>query len=225
MSTESSCSSCGGLLADTGTLRGLCPLCLFGLGLEASSSPTEITLVRAESSEAWLSSGQLLGNRDEIPSFLGRGGMGEVWQAFDVKLQMEVALKSLRRELFRNERALEALRQEVRVAREVVSHHVCRVFGLFEMDGGELVLMEYIDGITLLELLENRGPLSLPEAGELASQFLSGLDAVHRVGLVHRDFKPENVMITRTGRVVVMDFGVAKRTELGAGTAGANRSY
>ncbi len=70
--------------------------------------------------------------------------------------------------------------------------------------------MEFIDGVTLAETLRDRGPLELEEAREVASQFLSGLEAIHQAGLVHRDFKPENVMVTRAGRVVVMDFGLAK---------------
>ena len=78
--------------------------------------------------------------------------------------------------------------------------------------------MEYIDGTTLTETLRYRGPLELREAREIASQFLSGLEAIHQAGLVHRDFKPENVMLTRAGRVVVMDFGLAKG--LGDGRSG-----
>ena len=79
-----------------------------------------------------------------------------------------------------------------------------------ELDGQELVSMEYIDGTTLLSVLHSRGPLELQEAREVASQFLAGLEAIHQAGLVHRDLKPENIMITRSGRVVVMDFGIAK---------------
>jgi WD40 repeat protein len=136
--------------------------------------------------------------------------MGEVWRAYDLKLRVDVALKTLRAELLEKERALEALRQEVRSAREVVSPNVCRVFDLVELDGQELVSMEYIDGTTLIKILHSRGPLELQEAREIASQFLAGLEAIHQAGLVHRDLKPENIMITRSGRVVVMDFGIAK---------------
>jgi serine/threonine-protein kinase len=136
--------------------------------------------------------------------------MGEVWRAYDLKLRVDVALKTLRAELLEKERALQALRQEVRTAREVMSPNVCRVFDLVEIDGQELVSMEYIDGTTLIQILQSRGPLELQEAREIASQFLAGLEAIHQAGLVHRDLKPENIMITRSGRVVVMDFGIAK---------------
>ena len=155
--------------------------------------------------------GQVLGDRYEILEMLGRGGMGEVWRAFDLKLRVEVGLKALREDLFQSERRLELLRQEVRAAREVVSPNVCRIFDLIEIDGRELVSMEYVDGATLLGVLQERGPLELKEAQDIASQFLAGLEAIHKAGLVHRDVKPENIMLTRAGRVVVMDFGLAQR--------------
>jgi predicted Ser/Thr protein kinase len=136
--------------------------------------------------------------------------MGEVYRAFDLKLHVDVALKAVRPELSSSEKARDLLRQEVRSAREVVSPNVCRIFDLVVEEGRELVSMEYIDGTTLAETLRERGPLELQEAREIAAQFLSGLEAIHEAGLVHRDFKPENVMLTRAGRVVVMDFGLAK---------------
>ena len=179
----------------------------------SDSSPPEgsevPTFARSTTSQA-LTPGQILGERYRIRANLGSGGMGDVWQAFDLNLRVEVALKSLRPELIGNERGLEILRGEVRSAREVISPNVCRIFDLVVEDGRELVSMEYIDGITLLELLKTKGPLEMKEAVEIAAQFLAGLDAIHQAGLVHRDLKPENLMITRAGRVVVMDFGIAK---------------
>ncbi len=141
---------------------------------------------------------------------LGRGGMGEVFRAFDLKLRVDVALKAVRHTLLTDERALAGLRQEVRAAREIVSPNVCRVFDLVEFDGRELVSMEYVDGVTLADVLRERSPLDLQEARDIAAQFLAGLDAIHAAGLVHRDIKPENVMLTRAGRVVVMDFGITR---------------
>jgi serine/threonine protein kinase len=154
--------------------------------------------------------GSLLGERYQIRELLGRGGMGDVYRAFDLKLRVDVALKSVRHGHVLVDHARELVRREVRAAREVVSPNVCRIFDLVDEGGRELLSMEYIDGTTLGELLLARGPLALQEAREIASQFLSGLEAIHQAGLVHRDFKPDNVMVTRAGRVVVMDFGVAK---------------
>lgn len=171
------------------------------------------------------SPGQDLGQRYRIQDLLGRGGMGEVWKAFDLKLRVDVALKSLLREGLGDERMLELLRHEVRSAREVMSPNVCRIFDLVEVDGRELVSMEYIDGHTLLDILRERGPLDLREATEIASQFLVGLEAIHAAGLVHRDVKPENIMLTRSGRVVLMDFGLAKPHASGAGGVAGTPAY
>jgi WD40 repeat protein len=170
--------------------------------------------------------GQILGTRYRVVGLLGRGGMGEVWHAYDLKLQVDVALKSVLPERFPGERGLELLRREVRSAREVMSPNVCRIFDLVESEGRELVSMEFIDGTTLLDVLRERGPLELQEATRIASQFLAGLEAIHQAGLVHRDVKPENIMITRTGRVVLMDFGIAKGMADGpAGTIAGTPAY
>jgi WD40 repeat protein len=171
------------------------------------------------------SPGLVLAERYWIQRLLGRGGMGEVWQALDLKLRVDVALKSLHPRFYEDERRRELLRQEVRTAREVISPNVCRVFDLVEVGGSELLSMEHIDGETLLSLLKERAPLPLSEARDLALQFLAGLEAVHGAGLVHRDFKPENVMITRSGRVVVMDFGIAQKTEKADGTIAGTPAY
>jgi WD40 repeat protein len=151
--------------------------------------------------------------------------MGEVWRAFDLKLRVEVALKALLPDLFNDERRRDLLRSEVRAAREVVSPNVCRIFDLIEVDGRELGSMEYVDGCTLLSLLTERGPLDLKKTQDIASQFLAGLEAIHQAGLVHRDVKPENIMITRAGRVVLMDFGLARGADSVAGTVSGTPAY
>ena len=167
--TTVDCPVCGTTLSRERASEGLCLGCLMELALESPSLMDEI-----ESSEEaptldfaagrTFSEGQVLGKRYRIRALLGRGGMGEVWRAVDLKLRVDVALKALRIELLADERALETLRQEVRMAREVISPSVCRVFDLVEIDGQELVSMEYIDGITLLDILKMRAPLDLTEA-------------------------------------------------------------
>ena len=220
--TTVECPVCGTPLSREQGSEGLCLGCLMELALASPSlmaegeSPEEApTLGFAESPT--FAEGLVQGERYRIRSLLGKGGMGEVWRAYDLKLRLDVALKSLRAELLTDEQALGTLRQEVRTAREVISPNVCRVFDLQELEDQELIAMEYVDGTTLQEILQNRGPLELNEAREIASQFLAGIEAIHAAGLVHRDIKPENLMITRTGRVVVMDFGVAKGLQDGKG--------
>ena len=222
------CPDCGtDILCEPG-MPGLCPQCLLSLALrespragsDDSSDPGEAHTIDRPAP------GRILGERYQIRELLGRGGMGEVFRAFDLKLRVDVALKAVRAEKVESERARELLRREVRSAREVVSPNVCRIFDLVAEDGQELVSMEYVDGETLADTLSERGPLALAEAREIAAQFLSGLDAIHQAGLVHRDFKPENVMRPRAGRVVVMDFGLARAdTDRGAGTVAGTPAY
>ena len=229
MSEGHPCVECGTPLSTEPWSKGLCPHCLLELAVQGSSQDSldgEETREFAPGPEAELSPGRILGHRYQIRSRLGHGGMGEVWRAFDLKLRVEVALKALRSDLLHDQRAQDLLRREVRSAREVISPNVCRIYDLVVEDGQELISMEHIDGITLLELLATKGPLELREAGAIAAQFLAGLEAIHLAGLVHRDLKPENVMITRAGRVVVMDFGIAKQAA-GArtGTISGTKAY
>ncbi|MEJ2085483.1 MAG: serine/threonine-protein kinase, partial [Acidobacteriota bacterium] len=226
VATDLHCPACGAALSKEGRSAGLCPGCILELALESPSLMAELGAAAAGNgpgnvdlggsvsiaddeastlaySREAFAEGQILGDRYRIRALLGRGGMGEVWRATDLKLRVDVALKALHRQLLDDDRALETLRDEVRLAREVVSPNVCRVFDLVELDGQELVSMEYIDGITLLHILKARAPLDLSEAREIAAQFLAGLEAIHSAGLVHRDVKPENLMMTRSGRVVL----------------------
>ncbi len=224
MTTSGVCPDCGTPLPKDAALLGLCPQCLLSMALEESQlgdeSLEELPTLHGPGP------GKILGERYQIREVLGRGGMGEVYRAFDLKLRVDVALKAVRPELSSSEKARELLRQEVRSAREVMSPNVCRIFDLVVEEGRELVSMEYIDGATLAESLRERRPLELREAREIAAQFLSGLEAIHEAGLVHRDFKPENVMLTRAGRVVVMDFGLAKaRSEERSRTIAGTPAY
>ncbi|PWT88711.1 MAG: hypothetical protein C5B54_10115, partial [Acidobacteria bacterium] len=134
------------------------------------------------------SSTGILAERYHLIRKVGKGGMGVVWHAFDVRLRVDVALKALRLNLRKNPAYVELLRKEVRTAREVISPNVCRIFDLVVVDQDvELISMEYIDGITLSDLLGESGPLELKKARDIAAQFLAGLEAIHQSGLVHRD--------------------------------------
>ena len=187
------------------------------------SSAEEI--VPAPHRPAVLAPGRVLGDRYRVDGPLGSGGIGEVWQAYDLKLCVDVALKVLRNDA-RTTRRVEVLRREVRTARRVVSPHVCRIYDLVEIDGLELISMEFVDGTDLGRLLRSEGSMPIRRAREVASQLLSGLQAIHDAGLVHRDLKPSNVMLTPAGRVVVMDFGVAKESnETGSGVIAGTPAY
>ena len=142
MSTSPSCHDCGAPLIDGGALEGRCPRCLLDLAVDESQGAVSQN-PEAIPALAYNSSGfrpaLILGGRYRLLRVLGRGGQGEVWHAFDVKLRVEVALKVLRPDLIRDERARDLLRREVRAARQVVSPNVCRVFDLVVEDGHEMV--------------------------------------------------------------------------------------
>jgi WD40 repeat protein len=209
------CRDCGAPLMTGGALEGRCARCLLELAVEEgqevpSAASDGITIAAAPETSALFRPSLILGDRYRLLRRVGRGGQGEVWHAFDVKLGVEVALKALRPELLGDDRARELLRREVRSARQIVSPNVCRVFDLVVEDGHEMVSMEFVDGTTLADFLRERGALELSRAGEIAAQLLAGVEAIHAAGLLHRDLKTENVMLTPSRRVVVMDFGIAR---------------
>jgi predicted Ser/Thr protein kinase/putative methionine-R-sulfoxide reductase with GAF domain len=155
-----------------------------------------------------LSPGDVLGGRYRIESVLGYGGMGVVYRARDLKLDLEIALKSLRPDKISPERR-ETLRREIILSRKVTHESVCRVYDLVEMNGMEFVSMEYVPGRTLKEIEEKEGVLPLGRGLSIAKGICRGLAAAHRIGVLHRDLKPENVMIDQEGKPRLMDFGIA----------------
>jgi hypothetical protein len=172
------------------------------------------------SSSGWLSSsgdidhgrfppGTLLGGRYRTVGRLGRGGMGEVYRADDLKLGQPVALKFLPADVDRDPARLTQLHTEVRMARQVSHPNVCRVYDIDEVDGQTFLSMEYVDGEDLASLLRRVGRFPEERALALARQICAGLAAAHERGVVHRDFKPANVMIDGAGNARITDFGLA----------------
>jgi serine/threonine-protein kinase len=153
--------------------------------------------------------GTLLGGRYRILALLGRGGMGEVYRAMDLTLGQSVALKFLPEEASRNQRLLERFHGEVRVARVVSHPNVCRVYDIGEVEGMPFISMEYVDGEDLASLLTRIGRLPADKAVETARKLCAGLAAAHDRGVIHRDLKPQNIMMNKRGEVVIMDFGLA----------------
>lgn len=150
-----------------------------------------------------------LGGRYELLGLLGSGGMGSVYRARDLELDEVVALKMLRRDVMASDRMLERFRREVKLARRVTHANVARTFDIGESGGDKFLTMEYVDGESLSAMLAREGSLSAPRACSIAIAICAGLGAAHAAGVVHRDLKPDNVMIERGGRVVITDFGVA----------------
>jgi len=150
--------------------------------------------------------------------------MGEVYKAADLLLGQPVALKFLPEALAAHEPMLERLRGEVRMARQVSHPNVCRVYDLGEAEGQMFLNMEFIDGEDLASLLRRIGHLPHPKALEIARKLCAGLAAAHEKGVIHRDFKPANIMIDGRGQVLITDFGLAaaakevKPTDIRSGT-------
>ncbi|HXK08786.1 MAG TPA: protein kinase [Vicinamibacteria bacterium] len=157
-----------------------------------------------------LVAGDLVGQRFEILDLLGTGGMGVVFRARDRTLEEIVALKTLRADLDAAEDLSVRFRTEIRLARMVSSRHVCRIHEYGKDDTLHYVSMEYVDGVTVKELLQETGGLPADVALDIAAQVLVGLTAIHDAGIMHRDVKPSNLMRTREGLVKLMDFGIAK---------------
>jgi len=159
--------------------------------------------------------GTLIGGRFRIVALLGRGGMGEIYRAEDLRLDQSVALKFLTQQYAHDSGRLTRLLQEVRLAREITHPCVSRIHDFFDVDGHCFVSMEYVDGENLSVLLRRIGRLPQTKALETAHQVIAGLAAAHEKGILHRDLKPENIMIDGRGQAHLMDFGIASLREGG----------
>lgn len=189
----------------------------------ADSAPTQTAAVRishpTRRDEDRFPPGTILAGRYRILGPLGKGGMGTVYRADDLKLEHPVALKFLPEHLVADDAALQRLYREIRIAREVSHPNVCRTYDLGEEGGERFIVMEYVGGEDLASLLLRIGRLPGAKALDVARQLCAGLTAAHERGVLHRDLKPANVMLDGRGRVRIMDFGIAVLGDAGEGAA------
>jgi serine/threonine protein kinase/tetratricopeptide (TPR) repeat protein len=163
--------------------------------------------------------GELICGRFEIVRLIAKGGMGEVYEAWDQEIEDHVALKTLRFEVSTHEGFTARFRKETQLARKVTHPNVCRIFDSFKHQLGDatyisVLSMELLDGQTLAEYLAAKGKLAVAEAGPIAQQIIAGLQAVHEAGIIHRDLKPSNLVLVSDDdrfRVKITDFGIAGR--------------
>jgi eukaryotic-like serine/threonine-protein kinase len=181
----------------------------------SSPSPTQTAV---------LSEGELLSNRFEIIRLLGRGGMGQVFEAFDRELQEKIAIKVLDPEISTHAESMSRFRKEVQLTRRVTHPNVCRTFDLEQCVPANrhpetttttlvFLTMELLQGETLASYMLREGPVPTAQALPIAEQIIAGLEAAHRAGVVHRDLKPSNIIViqgTHGLRAVVTDFGIAR---------------
>jgi serine/threonine protein kinase/tetratricopeptide (TPR) repeat protein len=185
---------------------------------------TGLDLLTTRTEDGFLPAGRVLADRFKLTRFLARGGMGEVYEAQDLELQEHVALKLVRPELLSDSHAMQRFKREVHLAKKVTHPNVCRTFDLFRHhdvndDAARdliFVSMELLAGETLSQYLRRRGRLSPAEALPLTTQIAGGMEAAHKVGVIHRDFKPGNIILAPEGtaslRAVITDFGLALRS-------------
>jgi len=166
-----------------------------------------------DSPAAALEEGAVLADRYEILKLLGQGGMGAVYKARDRELDRLVALKVIRPELAGHASILQRFKQELLLARKITHRNIIRIFDLGVADGLRFITMEFVEGQDLSSLLEERPKYTPAETVAILRQVCAALEAAHSEGVVHRDLKPQNIMIGEGGRVCVMDFGLARSME------------
>ncbi len=154
--------------------------------------------------------GEIIDGRWEVRSRLGRGGMGAVYRVYDRKLDEEVALKVLREDVAGQQDAAKRFKDEIKIARRVIHRNVCRIFEYGEERGRLFFSMELVEGTDLKQAIVQAGRLPPERAFAIAIQLADGLEAIHQVGVIHRDLKTSNAMLDAAGTVRLMDFGIAK---------------
>src|SRR5713101_2617490 len=207
----SSPSGAGGTATKTGSGESSSP----DAATIAEVSPLPGSPVPGENltSTTFFAPGTLLGARYQVLRILGQGGMGAVYQARDQELDRIIALKVIRPELAATLSILARFKQELILSRNITHKNVIRIFDLGEADGIKFITMEFVEGEDLRSLLRRKGKFSAKAAVTVIQQICRALDAAHAEGVIHRDLKPQNVMRDPQGRVVVMDFGLARSLE------------
>jgi serine/threonine protein kinase len=155
--------------------------------------------------------GQRFAVRYEVKEVLGVGGMGMVFKAVDSELGEVIAIKTLKQDLLSQDAsALERFKSEIRLARRISHRNVVRTHDLGEFSGVYFITMEYVEGTTLKELIKKRGRLPIPATLTVAKQLCRALEVAHEQGVIHRDIKPQNMVVEPSGVLKVMDFGIAR---------------
>jgi DNA-binding response OmpR family regulator/tRNA A-37 threonylcarbamoyl transferase component Bud32 len=173
--------------------------------LAAGSADTQ------EADDGALIPGELFANRYQIMRVIGRGGMGMVYKARDRELAEDIAIKTLRSNAMSDDpTVVERFKTEIRLARRISHRNIVRTHDLGESDGAYYVTMEYVEGITVRELIDMRGHLSVASTLGIAQQLASSLEVAHDQEVIHRDIKPQNMLLDPDGVLKVMDFGIAR---------------
>ncbi|MCJ7644684.1 MAG: protein kinase [Candidatus Aminicenantes bacterium] len=200
------CSRCGFENPSGTRFCGRCAAPLRPEGGPPASTEILLTPIRE------LATGTTFARRYQVIEELGKGGMGRVYKVFDTEVREKLALKLLNPDIASDEQTVERFRSELRLARTVSHRHICRMhdLGREEETGTYFITMEYVPGEDLKSLIHSIGALPVGKAVAIARQAAEGLAEAHRLGVVHRDLKPQNIMIDREGGARLMDFGIAR---------------
>jgi len=166
-----------------------------------------------------LATGTTFAGRYQVIEELGKGGMGSVYKAYDTEVEEKVALKLLNPEIASDEETIKRFRNELKLARTISHKNVCRMYDLGQQEGAYYITMEYVAGENLKSFIRRSGQLTVDKAIGVAAEICDGLAEAHRLGVVHRDLKPQNIMIDLEGNARIMDFGIA-RSLTAAGVTG-----
>jgi len=217
------CPVCSTKNPDTSWECGTCHTLLPGAGSQVTldqGTPEEFSVALSPETAAHLSDadalqpGTILAGRYEILQLIGQGGMGAVYKAHDKELDRAVALKTIRPNLAKNADTLRRFKQELILARQVTHRNVIRIHDLGQSDGIKFITMDFVEGRDLRSFLNERGKFEPKEAAQIMLQICRALEAAHNEGVIHRDLKPQNIMLDANGRVYVMDFGIARSAYL-----------
>jgi serine/threonine protein kinase len=204
----------------------VCPQCGTEYETAARFCPSDGTALRPKGSDSLV--GRVLAERYHILKRIGEGGMGRVYLGEHVKMNRQCAIKVMSPALVNDHQSAARFAREASSAARIIHPNVAAVFDYGESDGLVYLVMEYVDGEPLSDLLAREAPFALDRALDLARQIADGLGAAHELGIVHRDLKPDNILVTRTrvGREVakVVDFGIAKAIQDGGGTDALTRT-
>lgn len=157
-----------------------------------------------------LTTGSIFAGRYKIVTELGKGGMGKVYRAIDQKIDEEIAIKLIKPEISADKKTIERFGNELKMARKIAHRNVCKMYYLGEEKGAHFITMEYVPGEDLKSMIRMSGQLSTGMAIKVAKQVCDGLTEAHRLGVIHRDLKPNNIMIDKAGEARIMDFGIAR---------------
>ena len=186
-----------------------CKKCATPLPLSEGVSATKTLEIPVKK----LARGTTFAGRYEIIEELGTGGMGKVYKVKDEKLDEEMALKVLKPEIAAYKGTIERFKNELKLARKIAHRNVCKMYDLNEEEEAPYITMEYVKGEDLKSLIRRKGKLAEEETIAIAKQVCEGLAEAHELGVIHRDLKPQNIMIDEKSNAKVMDFGIARSVE------------